>query len=161
MKDRSVHWAWVILGVCFLDLFVNYAVRLGYGVVLPEMLSDLALNRTAGGSIFNSYLFIYISLTPLAGFLTDRLGARPVITVCSAVLGVGVLFLGAARSAEGAAAAFAVAGLGATGIWVPVLTVTPAMVCAVAAGPCPGYPIDGNRPGVCRNGDSLPFHHRT
>jgi MFS family permease len=31
--------------------------------------------------------------------------------------------MGAARSAEGAAAAFAVAGLGATGIWVPVLTV--------------------------------------
>lgn len=123
MKNRSVHWAWVILGVCFLDLFVNYAVRLGYGVVLPEMLRDLALSRTAGGSIFNSYLFIYISLTPLAGFLTDRLGARPVITVCSAVLGVGVLFLGTARSAEEAAAAFAVVGLGATGIWVPVLTV--------------------------------------
>jgi MFS family permease len=123
MKDGSVHWAWVILGVCFLDLFVNYAVRLGYGVLLPEMLRDLALSRTAGGSIFNAYLFIYITLTPLAGFLTDRLGARPVITVCSAVLGVGVLFMGAARSAEEAAAAFAFVGLGAAGIWVPVLTV--------------------------------------
>jgi len=123
MKERSVHWAWVILGVCFLDLFVNYAVRLGYGVVLPEMLRDLALSRTAGGTIFNAYLFIYITLTPLAGFLTDRIGARPVITVCSAVLGMGVLSMGAARSAEGAAAAFAVVGLGATGIWVPVLTV--------------------------------------
>ncbi len=123
MKERSLHWAWVILGVCFLDLFVNYAVRLGYGVVLPEMIRDLALSRTSGGTIFNSYLFIYITLTPLAGFLTDRLGARPVMTVCSAVLGAGVLFLGTARSASEAAAAFAVVGLGATGIWVPVLTV--------------------------------------
>jgi MFS family permease len=119
-----LHWAWVILGVCFLDLFVNYAVRLGYGVVLPEMIRDLALSRTVGGTIFNSYLFIYITLTPLAGFLTDRIGARLVMTVCAAILGVGVLFLGTARSASEAAAAFAVAGLGATGIWVPVLTVT-------------------------------------
>jgi MFS family permease len=124
MKERSVHWAWVILGVCFLDLFVNYAIRLGYGVVLPEMIRELALSRTAGGIIFNSYLFVYITLTPLAGFLTDRIGARPVMTVCAAVLGMGVLFMGAARSADEAAVAFAVAGLGSAGIWVPVLTVT-------------------------------------
>ena len=118
-----MHWAWVILGVCFLDLFVNYAVRLGYGVVLPEMIRDLALSRTAGGMIFNAYLFTYITLTPLAGFLTDRLGARPVMTLCSAVLGAGVLCMAAVRNAGEAAAAFAVVGLGATGIWVPVLTV--------------------------------------
>ncbi len=118
-----MHWAWVILGVCFLDLFVNYAVRLGYGVVLPEMIRDLALSRTAGGMIFNAYLFTYITLTPLAGFLTDRLGARPVMTLCSAVLGAGVLCMAAVRNAGEAAAAFAIVGLGATGIWVPVLTV--------------------------------------
>lgn len=123
-KRGSVHWAWVIIGVCFLDLVVNYASRLGYGVVLPEMIRDLDLSRTAGGAIFNAYLLVYITLTPLAGFLTDRLGARPVMTVCAAVLGAGALLMGSARSAGDASIAFAVAGLGAAGIWVPVLTVT-------------------------------------
>ncbi len=123
-KSESVHWAWVIVGVCFLDLVVNYAVRLGYGVVLPEMIHDLDLSRTAGGSIFNAYLLVYITLTPLAGFLTDRLGARPVMAVCAAVLGAGTLLMGSARSAGDASVAFAVAGMGAAGIWVPVLTVT-------------------------------------
>ncbi|MBW1703458.1 MAG: hypothetical protein JRJ50_15370 [Deltaproteobacteria bacterium] len=55
-----VHWAWIILATCFVNLFINYSVRLGYGVVLPEMIRDLGLSRTAGGSIFNAYLFSYI-----------------------------------------------------------------------------------------------------
>lgn len=123
-KNASAHWAWVIVGVCFLDLVVNYAVRLGYGVVLPEMIRDLTLSRTSGGSIFNAYLLVYITLTPLAGFLTDRLGARPIMAACAAVLGAGALLMGSARSVGDASIAFAVAGLGAAGIWVPVLTVT-------------------------------------
>jgi len=42
----GLHWAWVILAVCFVDLFVNYSIRLGFGVVLPEMIRSLGLNRT-------------------------------------------------------------------------------------------------------------------
>jgi MFS family permease len=157
MKERSLYWAWVILGVCFLDLFVNYAVRLGYGVVLPEMIRDLDLSRTAAGTIFNSYLLIYIALTPLAGYLTDRLGARPVMTVCSAVLGVGVLFLGAARSAGEAAAAFAVVGLGATGIWVPVLTATQRWFAPSRRGLALGFLSTGIGLGFAATGSLFPF----
>jgi sugar phosphate permease len=157
MKERSLHWAWVILGVCFLDLFVNYAVRLGYGVVLPEMIRDLALSRTSGGTIFNSYLLIYITLTPLAGFMTDRLGARPVMTVCSAVLGVGVLLLGTARSASEAAAAFAVVGLGATGIWVPVLTVAQRWFAPPRRGLALGILSTGIGLGFAATGVLFPF----
>jgi MFS family permease len=152
-----VHWAWVILGVCFLDLFVNYAVRLGYGVVLPEMIRDLELSRTAGGMIFNSYLFIYITLTPLAGLLTDRLGARPVMTVCAAILGVGVLSMGTARSASEAAAAFAVVGLGATGIWVPVLTVTQQWFAVSRRGLALGILSTGIGLGFAATGLLFPF----
>ncbi len=156
-QKRSLHWAWVILVVCFLDLFVNYAVRLGYGVVLPEMIRDLALNRTAGGMIFNSYLFTYIMLTPLAGFLTDRLGARPVMVVCAAVLGIGVLLMGTARSAGEAAAAFAVVGLGATGIWVPVLTVTQRWFAASRRGLALGILSTGIGMGFAATGILFPF----
>ncbi len=53
-NSQRLHWAWVILGIGFLDLFVNYSVRLGYGVVLPEMIRTLGFGRAAGGSIFNA-----------------------------------------------------------------------------------------------------------
>ncbi len=119
----TFHWAWVVLAACFVDLFVNYSARLGYGVVLPEMIRDLGFTRTDAGTIFNTYLFTYILLTPLAGHLTDRLGARLVITVCSLILGIGLLLMGRADSLLSACLAYAVVGVGATGMWAPVITV--------------------------------------
>jgi len=35
VRKDFIHWAWVILSVCFIDLFINYSVRLGMGVVFP------------------------------------------------------------------------------------------------------------------------------
>ena len=93
-RGNRIHRAWIILGTCFVNLFINYSVRLGYGVVLPEMVGDLGLSRTSGGSIINAYLFSYIAFTPLTGYLTDRLGARRVITGCLLILAVGVMLMG-------------------------------------------------------------------
>lgn len=120
--NRRLHWAWVVLAICFVDLFVNYSVRLGYGVVLPEMIRDLGFSRVAGGSIYNAYLFTYIIITPYTGYLTDRLGARRVITACLFVLGAAAVLMGSVNSFWSACLFFGIAGLGATGLWVPILT---------------------------------------
>ncbi|MFH2012624.1 MAG: MFS transporter [Pseudomonadota bacterium] len=122
-KEETFHWAWIILATCFVNLFINYSVRLGYGVVLPEMIRTLGFDRTAAGSIYNSYLFSYIALTPLTGYLTDRLGARRVITTCCFILSIGVLLMGTAETLWEACLFYAIAGLGATGMWTPVITV--------------------------------------
>jgi sugar phosphate permease len=121
-KSQKLHWAWVILGIGFLDLFTNYSVRLGYGVVLPEMIRTLGFGRAAGGSIFNAYLFTYIAIAPLTGYLTDRLGARRVITVCLLILGVGVGMMGTVQTVGSACFFFGITGLGAAGLWTPVIT---------------------------------------
>jgi sugar phosphate permease len=124
MDDRrKLHWAWIVLIVCFLDLYVNYSVRLGYGVILPEMMRGLDLSRTSGGTVYNAYLFTYIAVTPVTGYLTDLLGARRVITVCALILGAGALLMGAADGLGSACLAYGLAGLGATGMWAPVITV--------------------------------------
>ena len=123
-KDgRGFHWAWVILATVFVDLFINYSVRIGYGVVLPEMISNLGFTRTDTASIYNSYLFAYIAITPFSGYLTDRLGARLVITTCALILGVGVILMGTIHELWSACLFYAVVGVGATGMWTPVLTV--------------------------------------
>ncbi len=70
MRRKGLHWAWVILAVCFVDLFVNYSIRLGYGVVLPEMIRALELSRTQGGTIYNFYLAVLFAL--VAAFLMQR-----------------------------------------------------------------------------------------
>ncbi len=122
VREGSIHWAWVILATCFVNLFINYSVRLGYGVVLPEMIRDLSLNRTAGGSIYNAYLMMYITLTPLAGYLTDRFGARIIITTCAFILGVGVFSMGMINTLWMGCLFYGITGLGSTGMWTPVIT---------------------------------------
>ncbi|MGQ9653119.1 MAG: MFS transporter [Thermodesulfobacteriota bacterium] len=119
---RAIHWAWVILVVCFLDLFVNYGIRLGFGVVLPEMITSLDINRTQGGAIFNFYLGAYICLTPLMGYLTDRWGARRVISLCCIALAGGTLFMGTANRFWMACLFFGLVGVGSSGIWTPIMT---------------------------------------
>ncbi len=121
-RPGGLHPAWIVLAICFVNLFVNYSVRLGYGVVLPEMIRDLGLSRTAGGSIFNAYLLTYIIVAPFTGYLTDRLGARLIISACLLLLAAGVLMLGAAEQLWTACVAFGITGLGASGLWVPVIT---------------------------------------
>jgi sugar phosphate permease len=112
----------VILGISFVNLFVNYSVRLGYGVVLPEMIRTLDFGRADAGTIYNAYLFSYIAIAPLTGYLTDRLGARRVISVCLLVLGIGVVMMGTVGTLWSASLFFGLAGLGATGLWAPVIT---------------------------------------
>lgn len=121
-KRQFSGWPWIILGICFVNLYINYAVHLGYGVLLPEMIRTLKFNRTAGVSIFNSYLFTYIAITPFVGYLTDRLGARLVITICSLILGLGVLLMGTVQTLLMACIFFSLAGVGSTGMWTPAIT---------------------------------------
>ena len=122
-ERRSFHWAWVILATVFVDLFINYSVRIGYGVVLPEMISNLGFSRTDVSSIYNSYLFAYVAITPFSGYLTDRLGARRVIATCALILGIGVILMGTINTLWTACLFYAIVGVGATGMWTPVLTV--------------------------------------
>ena len=122
IKHPAIHWAWVILGICFVNLFVNYSVRLGYGVVLPEMIRTLDFGRADAGTIYNAYLFAYIAIAPLTGYLTDRLGGRRVISICLLVLGIAVVLMGTVKTLWSASFFFGLAGLGATGLWAPVIT---------------------------------------
>jgi sugar phosphate permease len=119
----SLHWAWIILGTCFFNLVINYSIRLGYGVILPEMIHNLGFSRTAGGSIYNSHFLSYMAIAPLIGYLTDRLGARRVITLCCLILGFGVFLMGTIEILWTACLFYAIVGLGAAGMWTPVITV--------------------------------------
>jgi len=156
-EEKRFHWAWVILGTCFFNLFVNYSIRLGYGLVLPEMIRDLGLSRTAGGTIYNAYLFSYLTLTPLSGFLTDRLGCRRVITVGALILGIGVLFMGAADSMWTACLAYAIAGIGATGMWTPIITIVQRWFSSHRRGLALGILSTGYGLGFAAMGALFPF----
>jgi sugar phosphate permease len=121
MERTTVHWAWVVLATCFFNLFINYSIRLGYGTALPEMIKALDITRTQGGMIYNSYLIVYIILSPFAGKLTDRIGARAVITLFCILLGTGTFLMGTVEQFWTACLFYALVGAGASAMWTPVL----------------------------------------
>jgi MFS family permease len=120
---RFPHWAWVILAVCFLNAFVSYGIRLGYGVVIPEMIQSIGITRTQAGTIFNSYILAYITFSPIAGNLTDRFGARKIMTIFAVILSMGTILMGTTNQFLTAALFFAIVGIGGAAMWNPSLTV--------------------------------------
>jgi MFS family permease len=127
--DRSagngiLHYAWIILALCFINLFINYGIRVGYTIVLPEMIRTMGLTRTEGGNIFNAYLLTYLCLSPFTGYLTDRFGARTVVSVFGILLGCGTVLMGNITNVREGVICFALAGIGGAAMWTPILTVT-------------------------------------
>ena len=56
MEDkRPLHWGWFVLGAGFLTTFVSYSIRLGFGVILPEMMTSLNLSKADGGRIYSDW----------------------------------------------------------------------------------------------------------
>ena len=60
----------------FSTIFVAFAIRYSYGLLLPEMLSGLSISKTEAGIIYSSYFLTYTLFSPLLGLLVDRFDAR-------------------------------------------------------------------------------------
>jgi MFS family permease len=107
----------------FSTVFVAFGVRYSYGLLLPGMLSDLAISKTGAGVIYSSYFLAYTVCSPLLGLLADRLDARIILTVFVAILGMGACFMSLPTTVIQASIFFALAGIGHSACWAPVVTV--------------------------------------
>ena len=122
VRRQAVHWAWIIIAICFVDLFINYGIRLGYSVLLPEMIRTLGFTRRQGGDIFNAYFVVYILFSLFTGYLTDRLGARKVISCFCIILGVGTFLMGTVQNFWQACIFYGIVGMGGAAMWTPIIT---------------------------------------
>ena len=156
-EKQKLHWAWIIFGICWINLFVNYSARLGYGVILPEMIRTLGFGRAAVGSINNFYLIVYISISPFTGYLTDRFGARRVITACLLILSIGIFFMGTVTLLRSACFFFAIAGLGSTGMWAPIVALVQRWVAINRRGITMGVVSTGFGLGLATMGAVFPW----
>ena len=156
-ENQRLHWAWIIFGICWINLFVNYSARLGYGVILPEMIRTLGFGRAAVGSIYNFYLIVYITISPFTGYLTDRFGARRVISACLLILSIGIFFMGTVTSLWPACFFFAIAGLGSTGMWTPMVALVQRWVAINRRGITMGVVSTGFGLGLATMGAVFPW----
>ena len=115
--------AFAIIIAGFFTVFVAFAVRYAYGLLLPHMLSSLAISKTQAGFIYSSYFIAYTIFSPILGLLVDRYDARVLLTSFVALLGVGACLMSTSSGVIQASLFFALAGIGHSACWVPVVTV--------------------------------------
>jgi OFA family oxalate/formate antiporter-like MFS transporter len=117
------HRVLAIIIASFSTLFVAFAVRYSYGLLLPGMLSSLAISKTGAGIIFSSYFLTYTLCSPVLGLLVDRSDARVILTIFVALLGMGAYLMSFSTTVIQASFFFALAGIGHSACWAPVVTV--------------------------------------
>ena len=118
MSARAI----AIICAGFLTLFMGFAIRYSYGMLLPEMLPSLDITKTEAGVIFSSYFIAYTIFSPILGFLSDRYSIRTILTICVSLLGIGTFLMAFSSSVFTASAFFTIAGIGHAAGWVPVVT---------------------------------------
>lgn len=119
MSRRAI----AVLVASFFTLFTAYAIRYAYGMLLPEMLTDFNINKTQAGFIYSSYFIAYTVSSPFVGMLSDKYDTRKIISIFSAILGLGSLLMALSNGLLSASLYFALAGLGSAGCWTPVVVV--------------------------------------
>jgi MFS family permease len=112
----------LILIACFLTVFTAYAIRYGYGVLLPGMLDSLDISKAEAGVIYSSFFIAYTVSSPILGALGDRWNTRWLISLFVAILGLGALLMSYASSILAASLFFILAGIGSSACWAPVMT---------------------------------------
>lgn len=110
-----------VLAAGFFTVSAAYAIRYGYGMLLPEMAGGLALSKTEAGVIYGAYFTAYTLFSPVVGRIADRGDARTILTLFTGLLAGGAFCMGYARSLMGASLFFTLAGIGHSACWTPVV----------------------------------------
>jgi MFS family permease len=112
--------AYAIILAGFFTVSIAYAIRYGYGMLLPEMLPALGISKTQAGAIFSTYFVVYTIATPILGALSDRINYRFLLTLFTLVMAGGAGMMAFATSLLQAHLFFSLAGLGHAACWAPV-----------------------------------------
>lgn len=117
-----IHWAWFIFAASFYTTFTYFSIRMGYSILMPEMILTLKITKAQAGAIASSFFIAYTIFCPLLGYLVDRASARKLLTLFSLILAAGTFLMGKPVSLFQACIFFAIVGVGSSAMWVPVAT---------------------------------------
>lgn len=120
----SPHLRLGLLGFALIAVCYGFA-RFAFGLFLPQIDADLALDPTLSGVISGGAFLAYCGAIILSAFLTERLGPRAVATGAALVAAVGMAGIAGVPDAVWLAGAVMLAGA-STGL------ASPPMAAAVA-----------------------------
>jgi MFS family permease len=107
--------AWLLVAVYY---FYQYALRSAPSVMIPELTGAFGVNALGVSAIVGMFYYGYSPFSLVAGTSIDRFGAKRVIPIGAAVVGIGALLFGTGnatlanigRFLQGAGGSFALIG---------------------------------------------------
>jgi MFS transporter, ACS family, D-galactonate transporter len=79
--ERRSRVRWIIVGLCFAGLTINYVDRANLSVALPKMSHDLGFGPGVEGLVLAAFFASYAVFQLPIGHLVDRVGARVMFAV--------------------------------------------------------------------------------
>ncbi len=146
-----------VLFTCFLIIFLHYALRYSYGTLLPEMLPSLSISKAQAGIIYFSYFIAYTAFAPILGLLSDRYDVRIILALFVALMGTGAFLMAYPRSLLQASLFFAVAGVGCSACWAPVMNLAQRWTSDKRLGMTLAFIDAGSSLGVIAAGATIPL----
>src|SRR6185295_13794555 len=107
--------AWLLVAIYY---FYQYALRSAPSVMMPQLTEAFGVNALGVSSIVGMFYYGYSPFSLVAGTAIDRFGAKLVIPIGAALVGVGALMFGTGNVAaanvgrflQGAGGVFALVG---------------------------------------------------
>src|SRR5262247_4475735 len=88
--------AWLLVAIYY---FYQYALRSAPSVMMPQLTEAFAVNALGVSAIVGMFYYGYSPFSLVAGASMDRFGAKRVIPIGAAMVGVGALMFGAGNVA--------------------------------------------------------------
>jgi len=112
---KAVVIAWLVAAVYY---FYQYVLRSCPGVMMPQLAAGFGITAAAVASLVGLFYYGYSIFSLVAGVALDRFGARRVVPIGAAAVGVGALLFasgnstlaGVGRFLQGAGGVFALVG---------------------------------------------------
>jgi sugar phosphate permease len=118
LMRRMLTHRWLCLSLLFLSGLLAFFTRLAPAVAIPDLEETFVLSASQLGLLTSVYLWPFALMQPLAGVLTDAVGARRTLTVFLIVAGVGQLLFAVAPTLPVALLGRVLSGLGASVLYV-------------------------------------------
>jgi MFS family permease len=97
-ESEGLFFGWYVVGAAFLITAVTVGVFYSYGVFFLPIMHEFGWSRTMLSGVALAGGLTYAATVPLAGWLADRFGFRPVTAVTAATLGLGFVLCSLVQS---------------------------------------------------------------
>src|SRR5260221_13917199 len=109
--DRVTRAAWLVVGLLWAVALLNYLDRQLVVTMSKPIKAELAIGDARFGLFPSVFLWVYGFYSPLAGYVADRVGKRPVILASLLVWSAATFYSGRVESFEAMIAARAILGV--------------------------------------------------